>query len=667
LKSAKLTKSRFALALQCPRKLDYERDKHYHDARTDNELLRALAEGGHQVGELARQMFPDGQLIEAVAQSEQIRRTEELLQREQVTLFEATIRHGNLLVRADIIQKRGDEIRLIEIKAKGVDPAAHRFLAKKAKGNPVLAPWRPYLYDVAFQTYVLRLAYPRLRVRPHLLLLDKSVPVGIDGLNTLLAIETGAGDVTIRVDERFDIRQIEPPILRLFEVSEEVGLLLAHPIAAPGHIAPFDDFIAWAAATLESSGSFPVSVGPQCKVCQYYVDPAEATAGFRSGWAECMESHSGRPTRLPRAQTLFGLHRLDAGKLSSLLQAKQPLSLAEVPEAAVVEGVTAAEEITLDQRRQLQLQEAQGVLAGPMIRIPTLRAALRSWTLPLHFIDFETTRPAIPYHRNRTAHDQVLFQFSHHLIEADGRIAHRSQYLNAIPGVAPSVPVLRALRDALAHDKGTVVHWWTHEDTVLKDIRRQIQRDSPPDGAQLIAFIDTLTGTDDHVGRLVDLGRLVSKTVFYPGTSGSSSIKKTLPAALRHGTRVRERYLRPCYGTPELPSLNFKDWAWVHIRNGVIQDPYDRLDPLFSGAHLQHAVAASDDGDSGELGEFVANGGAALIAYDQLQQRGLPEAKRLELEAQLLRYCELDTFAMVMVYQALHDAIADAAARTVMG
>jgi len=49
----------------------------------------------------------------------------------------------------------------------------------------------------------------------------------------------------------------------------------------------------------------------------------------------------------------------------------------------------------------------------------------------------------------------------------------------------------------------------------------------------------------------------------------------------------------------------------------------------------------------------VANGGAAIIAYAELQRPDLPPPQRHRLKQQLLRYCELDTLAMVMVYQAL--------------
>jgi hypothetical protein len=57
--------------------------------------------------------------------------------------------------------------------------------------------------------------------------------------------------------------------------------------------------------------------------------------------------------------------------------------------------------------------------------------------------------------------------------------------------------------------------------------------------------------------------------------------------------------------------------------------------------------------DDEEEPDFVKNGGAASIAYDQLQRPDLPMPERTRLTTQLLRYCELDTLAMVMVYQSL--------------
>jgi hypothetical protein len=48
----------------------------------------------------------------------------------------------------------------------------------------------------------------------------------------------------------------------------------------------------------------------------------------------------------------------------------------------------------------------------------------------------------------------------------------------------------------------------------------------------------------------------------------------------------------------------------------------------------------------------LANGGAALTAYGRMQFSEMSEIERKELSSALLRYCELDTMAMVMIFEA---------------
>ena len=47
----------------------------------------------------------------------------------------------------------------------------------------------------------------------------------------------------------------------------------------------------------------------------------------------------------------------------------------------------------------------------------------------------------------------------------------------------------------------------------------------------------------------------------------------------------------------------------------------------------------------------IADGGAALTAYGKLQYTDMPEEERLAIKASLLKYCELDTLAMVMIWE----------------
>ena len=84
-----LTKSRFKLAAECPRKLYYTGKPDCVDRSIEDSFLAALAEGGYQVGELACLMYPDGIRIDTLEHQKALDDTAELLKRDEVTIFEA--------------------------------------------------------------------------------------------------------------------------------------------------------------------------------------------------------------------------------------------------------------------------------------------------------------------------------------------------------------------------------------------------------------------------------------------------------------------------------------------------------------------------------------------------------------------------------------------------
>ena len=62
-----LTKSRFKLGMECPAKLFYTaKTAVYANQNLEDTFLASLAEGGFQVGELAKQYFPGGHGIETL-------------------------------------------------------------------------------------------------------------------------------------------------------------------------------------------------------------------------------------------------------------------------------------------------------------------------------------------------------------------------------------------------------------------------------------------------------------------------------------------------------------------------------------------------------------------------------------------------------------------------
>jgi hypothetical protein len=64
-------------------------------------------------------------------------------------------------------------------------------------------------------------------------------------------------------------------------------------------------------------------------------------------------------------------------------------------------------------------------------------------------------------------------------------------------------------------------------------------------------------------------------------------------------------------------------------------------------------------GSSSQKSNIVAHGGDAIAAYSALQRADLDADSRAEMEQSLLRYCELDTLAMVMIVQGLRGFLND--------
>lgn len=643
-----LTKSRFSLAVECPTKLDYKDDPAYASTKLENEFLLALAEGGHQVGALAKCLFPDGIEIDEKGHDASVARTGELLQQDDVTLFEAAIRVGRLFIRVDLLRKAEGRLELYEVKAKGFDPENPGIVG--ARGG-FLSGMKPYLYDVAFQRHVLRKAFPGVPIRSHLVMPNKLAVSDEGAVSQRLRIVKREHSVEIDIDPSLRDGVLARRLLAIVPLDEHLDQLQALPLELGQHATAFEEGIAELERRLDTELYAP-RPGGQCKACEFRASASQLAAGKLDGRNRCL----GQAYRLTPEQIAGGtVLDLYQSRRTDALLADGKVLLTDL-ESEDVRLTEESGRISTSHRQWLQTEEARGAVGRPVARRDALAQAVDGLTWPLHFIDFETSRPALPFHAGRRPYEQLLFQFSHHRLDAGGNLQHVSQHLADEPGGLPNFETVRALQRALGDDRGSVLHWWEHERTVLGDIRQQLLASSDsdvPDRESLVGFIDELLGTAGTAARLFDLGRLVHSVLFFPGTAGSSSLKKVLPALLACSHRLRERYSAPAYGAPDgIPSLNFTGQAWVQEDGcGRVLDPYKLLG------------ARTDDTDLEELDQIedehkaVADGGAAMVAYGLLQSGQLDEAERQRLRSQLLRYCELDTLAMVMAWEGLQELL----------
>ncbi len=645
-----LTKSRFKLATECPRKLFYAGKREYLDRSLDDSFLAALAEGGYQVGELARLSHPGGVRVDELDHAAALARTAELLQKDTVTLFEAALSVGDLFIRVDILRKCGQEVELIEVKAKSY--RAEKDGDFRGAKRQIQSGFLPYLLDVAFQRHVAQAALPGCQVRAFLLLVDKNKRATVDGLNQRFKIVRSDGRLLVELAPGTSASSVGEPLLTKIAVDSQIDQILAEPLAVgPGWSLPFAQAVdALARGYVEDKAIDPMP-SSACSACQFKASRWPSVGEPRSGFHECWSQAFGWQEPDFEPGTVLDLWNfrsknklIECGILK--LDQIMPEDLKFDGRAPGLAGLTA-------KHRQWYSCQPDWPGGGSFyFGADGYRAARSPWRYPLHFIDFETSQVALPFHQGRRPYETIAFQFSHHVMHQDGRVEHRSQWLGADPGVDPNTGFVRALREVLRHDHGTVFRWAAHENTVLNHIREQLldASDAPVDRDELVAFIESITqGSDRGAGPrdMVDLCDIAGKFFFHPMTRGSSSLKQVLPALMNCSRRLRDLYGQASYGGPG-SSLNFSEpIAWWRERDGVVMDPYQLLPPVFDDLPGE-ARELIDSEMAGELRE----GGAAMVAYARLQFEDLPESRRQAIKSALLRYCELDTLAMVMAVQA---------------
>ena len=90
--------------------------------------------------------------------------------------------------------------------------------------------------------------------------------------------------------------------------------------------------------------------------------------------------------------------------------------------------------------------------------------------------------------------------------------------------------------------------------------------------------------------------------------------------------------------------------CWIVTENDQIKDPYYLLPPSNKDISDEDAPFLFDNED-------LKEGGAATIAYANLQFTSMSDSERNEIRNAILRYCELDTLAMVMIIEAWQDML----------
>jgi hypothetical protein len=566
---ALLTKSAFKLARTCPTKLYYYLSG-YPSIDEKSEYGEVLKKGGHYIGRLAQLLYPEGKLIEANSFEESFDKTREALKENKTTLFEASFLSGLKAAKVDILKKDGNVFDLIEVKSGSIDGNENK--EKELKGSSIFrtktgiaADWLVYLEDVAFQGLILKELYPDALIKHYLLLPDKSKNIKSDGFGASFKVERVSDKLMVRYDGKIE-SILSDNFMTLFNVDKEVELIL------PEVKKTSDELVK---SITPEVIKLKVEHGKHCKDCEY---KGEEKNGFKECWGKKADIS-------PNIFELWngGALKKDKEFLLNLLIKEGKVSLYDIP----------LEELT-GKRGPRQIIQINHTKQNKEWISPELKEKLNELKFPLYFIDFETTRQAIPNHKGLRPFEQIAFQWSCHILNSPTSNPVHKEWIHTEESY-PNILFAKSLMETLGKE-GSVLTWATHEKTSLNEIMLKLDRNLEP---ALYEWLEVMPE------RIVDMERMCQEHFFHPKMKGKTSLKAVLPSVWDE---------------------MFPDKAG--------KNPYDALPPI------------SIDG----VEMVVKEGTGAIIAYNEMIYIAKTEADKRKWEKLLKQYCELDTFAMVVIY-----------------
>lgn len=193
------------------------------------------------------------------------------------------------------------------------------------------------------------------------------------------------------------------------------------------------------------------------------------------------------------------------------------------------EGIIKIEDVPLDDRlrpkeskdqtkitkpkklNQVQVHKSQ----IPIIDIPAIKEELSALTFPLYFLDYETSPAPIPRFDGYHPYQQIVFQYSLHVLrKPDAKIEHYECLI--LEDGDPAEKIAKSLRENIG-DKGSIIVWYKN----FENSRNRELAEMLPDYADF--FYDVIKRTYD----LMDI--VENQHYVHPGFKGKSSIKKVQP------------------------------------------------------------------------------------------------------------------------------------------
>ena len=180
-------------------------------------------------------------------------------------------------------------------------------------------------------------------------------------------------------------------------------------------------------------------------------------------------------------------------------------------------GLLKPDQVPADVMAELPEVKLSGTVIEPVITIDkvTIRTELESLQYPLYFLDYETFFPAVPIFDGYRPYQQMVFQYSVHVVRESGAEPEHYEFL-ADKMADQANDVAKSLKSHVG-DTGSVIVW-----NARFEASRNVEI-----GEHLPEFADFMASINN---RMYDLMMIVKKGHYVDSRfGGSASIKKVLP------------------------------------------------------------------------------------------------------------------------------------------
>jgi hypothetical protein len=542
--------------------------------------------------------------------------TEKWLKSDHAAICGAVVKSGSFFTRIPILLKAGKELTIIQI---------HGKLMKRSHAGVIHPPvysrsTAGYLLKAAYRLEVLERACPDYQCKVELFFPDKRYRASLEGMMQRVASVNPANPPAELCEEAEKLFTSISATEAAKAIRKELPGNAVHPVSEGLSVAQVMDRMA--STDWSANNPFDIQIHRECKNCEF------RQAGVQKK-NDCWSQFFSRNAKKYPNHHIFELigHGNDEDIEKGIYYQEDSV----IPEYAGsferVKKLTGGP-ITIQQRRDLQILAANEK-SIPEIWIKPDQLSFQLLKYPLHFIDFEAATYALPMSRGNRPYNQVYFQFSCHTLAEDGTLTHR-EWLDDDAGRGyPHLDFIEQFSAVESIFEGTLVQYSPFESQALHKLLAELQRNSMLYEKEIKTLKKLLYREEDPAKlRIFDLSRAVRDGYYNRYMSAGIGLKHVLRSVLQLlcqrdelGKRELEIYDKKISLTPaQLRKVNFNIYAL-----------------------LQHPDYSVEDGSE------------AMDAYISLKSNLLSPRESEIIPTLLRRYCAMDSYALVLLFQHLTD------------